>query len=463
MTRLWAILLVFVSGFLSAQTSFTYRFRGLPAVGGGATHGDFNKNGSPDIAVTSNQGPGEFVSVFSGGDFSTRRDYPVPESGALAAADVNNDGWLDIGVAQFESQSVLLLMNNGHGTFRQGNVIPACNRAFDLEFGDFNNDGAVDMLVRACDSSGACRLRLFQGNGTGTFIFKSEISVGGSFVVTDLNRDGRLDVAQAAQKKVWLSFGRGDGTFRALTSFSVPDADGADTITAADFNNDTTPDLAVLSPHPCGSACGNNTVYTYKNNGAGSFTLKSSFRIGGSGFGELYPADINGDLNADVVVRNGDHFGGFLAYALGRGNWVFDRIANLPSSEVSDFLDRDWNLDSRHDIAWSSWFNQEIIVGTNTNGFTNCAPPNSARIGVRICGPLGGSTLTGSALVKASGNSPAGVKRMEVWVDGVKKYEKWHDQINKRIALSPGRHRIAVVAVDKYVGRSWAAVFVNVQ
>lgn len=461
--RLWALALLLVAGYSSAQTHFSYKFHALPAVGGTATDGDFDRNGRPDLAVSSNQGPGDFVSVFSGGDFSSHHDYSVTESGGLAAADVNNDGWLDIAVAQYNAQSVLLLMNNGNGTFHSGNIIPAGNHAFDLKFGDFNKDNNVDLLVRTCDDDSVCRLRLFLGNGTGTFIFKSEITLGGSYVVTDLNRDGRLDVAQATQGKVWLSLGKGDGTFRALTSFSVPDADGVDSITAGDFNNDGSPDLAVLSPHPCGSACGDNTIYVYKNNGSGSFTRKSSFRIGASGFGQLYTADINGDSNADIVVRNGDHFGGFLSYALGHGNWAFDHKTNLPGSEVSDFVERDWNLDSRHDIAWSSWFNQEIIVGSNANAFTNCAPPSSAKLGVKICGPVAGSTLNGSALVKASGNSPAGVKRMEVWVDGTKKYEKWNDQINKRIAMSAGRHRIAVVAVDKYVGHATAAVYVNVE
>ena len=461
--RLWALALLFVASYSSAQTHFNYRFHALPAVGGEATDGDFDKNGLPDIAISSNQGPGDFVSIFSGGDFTSRRNYSVSEAGPLAAADVNNDGWLDIAVAQFNSQSVLLLMNNGNGTFHSGNIIPVGNNAYDLKFGDFNNDNSVDMLVRTCDDSAVCRLRLFLGNGTSTFIFKAEISQGGSYVVTDLNRDGRLDVAQATKGKIWLSFGRGDGTFRALASFSVPDPDGVDTITAADFNNDGTPDLAVLSPHPCGSACGDNTVYVYKNNGSGSFTLKSSFKIGASGFGQLYTADINGDLNTDIVVRNSDHFGGFLSYVLGHGNSTFDHKTDLPGSEVADFVDRDWNLDSRHDIAWSSWFNEEMIVGTNTNAFTNCVPPSSAKLRVKICGPIADSTVIGSTLVKASGNSPAGVKRLEIWVDGVKKYNKLNDQVSKRVALLPGRHRIAVVAVDKYVGHTSAAVYVNVQ
>src|SRR5262249_8829613 len=120
--RLWAIALLFVSSFLSAQTKFSYRFHPLPAVGGSATDGDFDRAGLPDIAVSSNQGPGDFVSVFFGGDFTKRRDYPVSESGAPATADVNNDGWLDIAVAQYDAEAVLLLMNNGDGTFHAGNV-----------------------------------------------------------------------------------------------------------------------------------------------------------------------------------------------------------------------------------------------------------------------------------------------------------------------------------------------------
>lgn len=465
MIRICCLALMFVSLLANAQTRFNYKYYALPAVGGAATHGDFDKNGWPDIAASSNQGAGDFVSILrntSGGNFGARRDYAVNEAGALAAADVNNDGWLDIGVAQFESHSVLLLMNNGDGTFRSGNVIPAGMEAFDVEFADFNNDDNVDMIVSGNDTQGSI-FKVFLGNGTGTFIEKSEVAAGGAFVINDFNHDGRLDIARAAFSKVWLSFGKGDGAFRGTRSFSVPHSDGADTIASADFNNDFVPDLAVLSAHPCGSACGDNTVYVYKNNGSGSFTLKSSFRIGSSGFGDLYTADVNGDLNVDIVARNGDHFGGFLAYALGHGNGFFDHVTDEPSSEVADFLERDLNRDSRHDIAWSEWLDGSVRVGLNTSGYTNCTPPSSAKISAKICGPLAGSTFSGSTLVKASGNSPAGVKRLEVWIDGVKKYKKWGDQLNKRFVLSPGRHRIAVIAVDRYAGRSTAAVYVNVQ
>src|SRR5262249_6807975 len=129
--RLWAIALLFVSSFLSAQTKFSYRFHPLPAVGGSATDGDFDRDRLPDIAVSSSLRLGAFVSVLFGGYFTGRRDYPVSEAGAPATADVNNAGWFDIAVAQYAAEAVLLLMNNGDGTFHAGNVIPVGNHAFD--------------------------------------------------------------------------------------------------------------------------------------------------------------------------------------------------------------------------------------------------------------------------------------------------------------------------------------------
>ena len=64
--------------------------------------------------------------------------------------------------------------------------------------------------------------------------------------------------------------------------------------------------------------------------------------------------------------------------------------------------------------------------------------------------------------MKASGNSPAGVNQLQVWIDGKKKYVKWGDQLSKSFTLSSGRHRISVSANDKYMGTAKTAVNVNI-
>jgi hypothetical protein len=120
------------------------------------------------------------------------------------------------------------------------------------------------------------------------------------------------------------------------------------------------------------------------------------------------------------------------------------------------------NRDSRADFAFIDW-NNGLAVGIQTGGLKNCPPPNSANLAAKICGISNGATVTSPLLVKASGNSPAGVTQMQVWIDGKKRYVKWADQLSKKFTLRAGNHRISVVANDKYMGTATKAVNVTVQ
>jgi hypothetical protein len=87
---------------------------------------------------------------------------------------------------------------------------------------------------------------------------------------------------------------------------------------------------------------------------------------------------------------------------------------------------------------------------------------SSANLAAKICGISNGATLRSPLLVKASGNSPAGVNQLQVSIDGKKQYVKWGDQLAKKFTLTSGRHRIAVVAYDEYIGPATTAVDVNI-
>ena len=84
------------------------------------------------------------------------------------------------------------------------------------------------------------------------------------------------------------------------------------------------------------------------------------------------------------------------------------------------------------------------------------------QFGAKICGIANGATATAPVLVRASGNSPAGVIQLQVWIDGKKQYVKWGDQLAKTFTLASGIHRIVVVANDKYVGSAKTSVVVTV-
>src|SRR5262249_9688279 len=80
---------------------------------------------------------------------------------------------------------------------------------------------------------------------------------------------------------------------------------------------------------------------------------------------------------------------------------------------------RDLALDSRHSVILTvqGAFGTPVTATLlNQNALTNCPPPGSALLAVKVCSV---STAINKISIQASGNSPNGVKRVELWVDGV--------------------------------------------
>jgi len=75
-------------------------------------------------------------------------------------------------------------------------------------------------------------------------------------------------------------------------------------IAIADFNNDTNPDLAVLNNNCPSSPCaGAGSVSILLGNGDGTFQSQLTTTVGNNPLA-LGAADLNGDLNVDVIVTN---------------------------------------------------------------------------------------------------------------------------------------------------------------
>jgi hypothetical protein len=52
---------------------------------------------------------------------------------------------------------------------------------------------------------------------------------------------------------------------------------------------------------------------------------------------------------------------------------------------------------------------------------------------------------------------------MEIWIDGKKSAQVLNDQIQKTITVSAAKHRIAVVAVDRFGSHVTHAIYVTAQ
>src|SRR5262249_59734828 len=95
-------------------------------------------------------GQGNTVTVMRGvgdGSFQAPVSYTTASGArAVAAADLNGDGRVDLIVAN-KSGTVSVLLGNGNGTFQEAVNFPAGNSPSDLAVADLDSDGKLDLGV----------------------------------------------------------------------------------------------------------------------------------------------------------------------------------------------------------------------------------------------------------------------------------------------------------------------------
>jgi hypothetical protein len=87
---------------------------------------------------------------------------------AVAAADLNTDGQVDLVTANFSSNNVTILLGKGQGGFAQatGSPVDVGSGPTSIAVGDFNQDGKPDLVVTNLVSS---TVTILLGNGQGQF------------------------------------------------------------------------------------------------------------------------------------------------------------------------------------------------------------------------------------------------------------------------------------------------------
>jgi hypothetical protein len=252
-----------------------------PSFGVQITLGDFNGDGRLDFAVVGgsnvtvflNNGGGGFssttVSLIGSGQNSRHSKVggKPPFIGytftAIAAADFNADGKLDLAVSGNTSVNnpaqLEVLLGNGDGTF-QAPMIPAQNfGGYSIALGDFNNDGILDLAAEA----------LLLGNGDGTF--RPPLSYpfpGLALAAGDLNGDGKLDligvnggpyISSSNTLTILLNAGHVTSSFKLAASpgSQTVNAGGSTTftVTAATGNGFNSSVSLACTGQPSGSTC----------------------------------------------------------------------------------------------------------------------------------------------------------------------------------------------------------------
>lgn len=287
---------------------------------------DVNGDGRPDILVGNQDStaPG-LVSVLLGngdGTFQAAQSYATDghQISAIAVADVNGDGRLDVVVSQVENVAVLL--GNGNGTFQapQTYTINSLFGASGVAVADVNRDGKLDLLVALpcgpnqpfCVPGGA---GVLLGKGDGTFgtlqVFTAKLLSPSSIAVADVNRDGNPDLIldnggtflRSGEGGIDIMLGNGDGTFQAPQHYEKGGLASL-SLAVGDLNGDGNPDI-IIANNCANAACNESTVGVLVGNGDGTFKeVKAYFNTGGYSAESVVVADVTGDGMPDVVVAN---------------------------------------------------------------------------------------------------------------------------------------------------------------
>ena len=383
-----------------------------------ATVGDFNGDGNHDLAVA-NAGSNN-VSILLGngaGSFGAATNFGVGASGggpvAIAVGDFDGDGKQDLGVANFDSHNVSILIGNGAGSFSPATTFGVAGSApQSIAVGDFNGDGLQDLVVANYFSD---NVSIMLGNGSGDFGLPFSFGAGsfsGSVAVGDFNGDSQQDLAVANDGSQSVSvllrncptpipvLGNYPDTSVPLGSNATvtPTAAPVETSrinvsTSTNFKGKLEGDPAtgvvrVTDAHPAGTYP--VTVTAFSSVGATSakiFTLtvttpptcdplsfiEAADLDAGDSPGSVVVGDFNGDGQQDLAVTNSDSNN--VSVFLGNGPGSFSAATNFSAGTgPTSVAVGDFNSDGRQDLAVANILssNVSILLG---NGAGSFSPP----------------------------------------------------------------------------------------
>jgi hypothetical protein len=263
--------------------------------------GDVNNDGIQDL-LTNSRGSGQLTILLGYGNGSFRR-MPRVLTGriplSIIPADFNNDGNLDVAVTlTFNKMEIFLGL--GNGLFKKRQTYPTGSRSLSGVVGNFNGDGNIDIIL-ATHSSSSSAIRLFKGNGDGTFSKPISFSKNLSpliLITKDMNNNGLQDLVFSSGQgdNMYMLVSRGDGTFESEIVFSG--GGGPTSLTAGDFNSDNMIDVAVAN-----SRSSNFSFIARGPDGLFQHPTRDYLVDGGTPLA-ITSGDFNNDSMADIAVAS---------------------------------------------------------------------------------------------------------------------------------------------------------------
>ncbi len=265
---------------------------------------DLDGDGDLDAWLTLSDGKIRILVNDGSGVFSEESSARLPAgfdrvpATAVRLADLDGDTDDDIAIGTGWGAPYSILRNDGSGHFTLDPFDwPAGGNALDLEVGDIDADGDLDLLVIALPASGPGHLERYLNDGSGRFRLVTGTpsldapGLGERFRLADVDGDGSLDILS---QSLWLYPNDGAGGYPVGSQVARPSSSFAEP-ELADLDGDGDLDL-VLGDAPRPSTA-------LENDGSGRFADVTTRWLGArpAAFRTPIATDIDGDADTDIL------------------------------------------------------------------------------------------------------------------------------------------------------------------
>jgi cytochrome c-type biogenesis protein CcmH/NrfG len=286
------------------------RLSETPTTGGGLVAGDFDGDQRPDLARLTT-GPGSagagaatLLEIrLAASDWRASATLPAPGLTGLLAADLDNDGRLDL--TGYSAQALRIWRGTGSGFEEATEHFAVSGGASVAVAMDFDIEGDLDLVLGRDALGGAARpLELYLNDLTGPLRPVGERSFPASgpssrwsirdLAASDLDRDGDLDLLVAhAGGVAWLDNLRQGQFVDRTADGGLAGAPAGAAIAVADLDNDGLPDLVVAG----------GELAFYRNRG-GRFERADpkGLSLGGVDLAAVELLDLDNDGRLDWVI-----------------------------------------------------------------------------------------------------------------------------------------------------------------
>ncbi|WP_298511586.1 T9SS type A sorting domain-containing protein [uncultured Kordia sp.] len=286
---------------------------------------------------------------------------------SVQACDIDNDGDKDVLSASLDGNIAWYKNTDGQGTFKQQLVIATVEASKSVYAVDLDNDGDKDVLCSSRDNDTIAWYENTDGQGTfGTQQTITTIADGANSVyAADFDNDGDMDVLCSSENDdtiAWFENTDGQGTFGLRQIISTM-TDRPSGVYAADLDGDG--DMDVLS-----ASRWDNKIAWYENtDGSGTFGAQQIITTSINYPTSVHATDLDGDGDMDVLsASESDDKIAWYENTDGQGSFGTQQIITTLADRASSVYAEDLDGDGDIDVLSSSRTDNKIAWYENTDG-----------------------------------------------------------------------------------------------